>query len=139
MRLMRSGPLSQQPCEGQFIIFFLLFLFVLVRNEIISAQCWQEEEIRCGFYWSYVRQTFILSCCLLLHFLFPTSYEVVNFLHFQNNKTGKAYGSFLKKVQGFIDFTLVDCETILLSVNNDLTENFFNDSVVHSLMKISHS
>ena len=59
--------------------FFLLSLFVLVRNEIISAQWWQEEEIKCGFYWSYVRQTFIFSGSLPLHFLFPTSYEVVNF------------------------------------------------------------
>ena len=74
--------------------FFLLFLFVLVRNEIISAQCWQEEEIKCGFYWSYVRQTFIFSGSLQLHFLFPTSYEVVNFLYFGNIKAGKSSGWF---------------------------------------------
>ena len=102
MRLMRSGPgpLSQQSCEGWFIIF-LVFLFVLLRNEIISAQCWQEKEIKCGFYWSYVRQTFIFSGSLPLHFLFPTSYEVVNFSISKTSRPESSMVNFFQFLQIF--------------------------------------
>ena len=62
------------------------FLCVLVRNDMISVQCWQDEDIKCGFYQSYVRHSFIFGI-LLLYFLFQTSYEVVNFLYFSKKTT----------------------------------------------------
>ena len=53
---------------------------------MISVQCWQDEDIKCGFYQSYVRHSFIFGI-LLLYFLFQTSYEVVNFLYFSKKTT----------------------------------------------------